>query len=390
MKKFFKRIFVTLIAVFALCVAFKAGSFATPHNIPISLPVSEIKAMTNETAGNTKTGSEQNIFVQLTKTAGISKKLTVDTITPSEYQAHTTEISELNGVIGDIHDFTEYVFIPRNDGIHSFWFDSVTNDAHFSVEVSNYDHEQIAFIQDITQDGGVYLEMKPGSTYHIRVSYFAGTGAYTLKAGIAKPITDISAFTSISDDVGYHFQQNGYLYTPKTTGSHRFELYASDSTFEVSICDSEMNLIEKASDLGDDRTLDVILEGGKQYSIQVSQQSGLGAYTLNIDAPKPTVDISDYSEVMDSFQYTEQKNLYKVVPTTAVSYQIYFSDFKDDVAFEVTVYDKNMNEVDTRVFKSVDDEGFIGCPDGNEFYVEIASSSADTEYTLHLTESAVS
>lgn len=346
--------------------------------------------MTNETAGNTKTGSEQNIFVQLTKTAGISKKLTVDTIIPSEYQAHTTEISELNGVIGDIHDFTEYVFIPRNDGIHSFWFDSVTNDAHFSVEVSNYDHEQIAFIQDITQDGGVYLEMKSGSTYHIRVSYFAGTGAYTLKAGIAKPITDISAFTSISDDVGYHFQQNGYLYTPKTTGSHRFELYASDSTFEVSICDSEMNLIEKASDLGDDRTLDVILEGGKQYSIQVSQQSGLGAYTLNIDAPKPTVDISDYSEVMDSFQYTEQKNLYKVAPTTAVSYQIYFSDFKDDVAFEVTVYDENMNEVDTRVFKSVDDEGFIGCPDGNEFYVEIASSSADTEYTLHLTESAVS
>jgi len=93
---------------------------------------------------------------------------------------------------------------------------------------------------------------------------------------------------------------------------------------------------------------------------------------------------------MDSFLYAEQKNLYKVVPTTAVSYQIYFSDFKDDVAFEVTVYDENMKEVDTRVFKSVDDEGFIGCPDGNEFYVEISSSSADTEYTLHLTESAVS
>jgi hypothetical protein len=84
------------------------------------------------------------------------------------------------------------------------------------------------------------------------------------------------------------------------------------------------------------------MQAGETYQIQVRQYMGYDMYNLNVGLQKETIDISKYSSVSDSIQYTDQRNVYTFTPSSSGKYR-----------FEIQgLADGSNNEVNILVFNS--------------------------------------
>ncbi|MDR0524957.1 MAG: hypothetical protein LBG90_03700 [Spirochaetaceae bacterium] len=106
---------------------------------------------------------------------------------------------------------------------------------------------------------------------------------------------------------------NSFLFTPSRDGLYRFEITELKQNVRVNVAafDSAGEIIASAAGVG--RQNGATLNGltaGKTYRIQVGQHTGFSAYTLIIGHQKEPADTSAATDINDSMQYTDQRNVY--------------------------------------------------------------------------------
>ena len=115
-----------------------------------------------------------------------------------------------------------------------------------------------------------------------------------------------------------------YTFTPKVNGNYRFEITdkTANAKFKLMARDAyDSNIMDvTAGGYEDGKTIE--LEADTTYTIQVRQEEGIGQYTLHICQQKERIDVSGYTEIDDSIQFTEQKNCYNFKAPVTGTYLI--------------------------------------------------------------------
>ena len=111
------------------------------------------------------------------------------------------------------------------------------------------------------------------------------------------------------------------------------------------------------------------LDANTQYYVVVEQHSNVGSYKLNIGSQKATIDISGYTQLDDSTQFTDQRNQYAFTSTEVGTYRFELSDAPNDIDFHMYLYNKDMEELAT--------DGTMGMSNGGGITYDL---EANTQY----------
>ena len=223
--------------------------------------------------------------------------------------------------------------------------------------------------------------MQAGQTYEIQICQYSGIDSYNLNIGYQKDSLDITGFNIIADSIQYRDQKNIYFFTPTVTGRYRFEIsnLTKGSSNEVNLYVWNSRGGEEGSTSygvmnGEGLTIKD-MQAGETYQIQVCQYSGYDIYNLNLGLQKETVDISKYSSVSDSIQYTDQCNVYTFTPFSTGKYRFEIQDLTDG----------SNNEVNILVFNSRGgEEGSTSYGITNGGGLEIANLQAGETYQVQV------
>ncbi len=127
-------------------------------------------------------------------------------------------------------------------------------------------------------------------------------------------------------------QVDPYSFTPSITGRYRFEIAdltnGTNNKVNLVIENSGGGIVDSTKyGLGNGEGLTVKgMEAGEAVQVQVKQYTGLDSYTLCIGNQKETLDITGYTVVKDSIEFTDQRNVYSFTPPITGRYRFEISD----------------------------------------------------------------
>lgn len=178
----------------------------------------------------------------------------------------------------------------------------------------------------------------------------------------------------------------GLKSTTRVSGTYRFEFSnVPDGTgFTLYILNSAGERKEYASYCDNGSGITTSLSSKKNYTIRVAQQCETGSYTLNIGQQKETSDISSYTAVSDSIQYTDQKNNYSFSPQSDGLYRFEFSDVPDGTDYKLYVYNSGWEELERVI--DVDNNGgiSINLSSKKTYYISVVQYRSTGSYTLNI------
>lgn len=190
----------------------------------------------------------------------------------------------------------------------------------------------------------------------------------------------------INDSIYENNSYNDYPFSPAVSGTYRFEFSnVRDGTdFTLYILNSAGERKEYASYCDNGSGITTSLSSKKNYTIRVAQQCETGSYTLNIGQQKETSDISSYTAVSDSIQYTDQKNNYSFSPQSDGLYRFEFSDVPDGTDYKLYVYNSGWEELERVI--DVDNNGgiSINLSSKKTYYISVAQYQSTGSYTLNI------
>lgn len=292
-------------------------------------------------------------------------------------------------VIKDSIEFKDqrnvYLFTPPITGKYRFEISDLTKGSDHKVNLlvfnSGGGEEASTSYGIMNGDGLTIASMQAGQTYEVQVRQYSGVDSYSLNIGYQKDSVDITGYNIVADSIQYRDQKNIYFFTPPVTGRYRFEIsnLTKGSSNKVNLYvwnsrDGEEGSTSYGIMNGDGLTIKD-MQAGETYQIQVRQYSGYDMYSLKVGMQKETVDISKYSSVSDSIQYTDQRNVYTFMPSSSGKYR-----------FEIqglTV--GSNNKVNVLVFNSRGgEEGSTSYGIANGGKLEIANLQADETYQVQV------
>ncbi|MCM1048287.1 MAG: hypothetical protein NC433_07675 [Clostridiales bacterium] len=283
--------------------------------------------------------------------------LKIDSIMPNTYTAiaiedvpseiQPNEIIVLPGKVSGEGQSIDYEYVPLVSGTYRFEFSNVPNGTDFRLWIYNSGWEKIKSDYDLDNGDGLTASLNAGELYYIRVEQYRGLGPYTLNIGQKKVIVDITGFTAVSDSIQYTSQENDYAYVAGNSGTHRFEFsnVPNGTDFRLWIYNSGWEKIKSDYDLDNGDGLTASLNAGELYYIRVEQYRGLGTYTLNIGPKKEIVDLTNYTAVSDSIQYTAQINNYSYVAGNDGTYRFEFSNVPNGTDFRLWIYNSGWEKI---------------------------------------------
>lgn len=190
----------------------------------------------------------------------------------------------------------------------------------------------------------------------------------------------------INDSIYENNSYNDYPFSPAVSGTYRFEFSnVPDGTdFTLYILNSAGERKEYASYCDNGSGITTSLSSKKNYTIRVAQQCETGSYTLNIGQQKETSDISSYTAVSDSIQYTDQKNNYSFSPQSDGLYRFEFSDVPDGTDYKLYVYNSGWEELERVI--DVDNNGgiSINLSSKKTYYISVVQYRSTGSYTLNI------
>lgn len=190
----------------------------------------------------------------------------------------------------------------------------------------------------------------------------------------------------INDSIFENNSYNDYPFSPAVSGTYRFEFSnVPDGTdFTLYILNSAGERKEYASYCDNGSGITTSLSSKKNYTIRVAQQCETGSYTLNIGQQKETSDISSYTAVSDSIQYTDQKNNYSFSPQSDGLYRFEFSDVPDGTDYKLYVYNSGWEELERVI--DVDNNGgiSINLSSKKTYYISVVQYRSTGSYTLNI------
>lgn len=278
-----------------------------------------------------------------------------------------------------------YLFTPPITGRYRFEISDLTKGSNHKVNLLVFNSgggEEASTEYGIANGEGLTVKgMQAGETYQVQVRQYSGYDSYHLNVGYQKDAIDISEYNVITDSVQYRDQRNVYYYTSAVTGRYRFEIsnLTKGSSNKVNLLvwnerGGEEDSTSYGIKNGEGLTI-TDMQANETYEIQVHQYSGYDLYNLNIGLQKETRDISKYISVSDSIQYTDQRNVYTLTPSSSGKYR-----------FEIQgLADGSNNRVNILVFNSRGgEEGSTSHGIGSGKWLEISDMQADETYQIEV------
>lgn len=267
-----------------------------------------------------------------------------------------------------------YSYAAPRDGRYGFKILNIN--ANEKVRLTVFDSSGSSLLDSWYGTG--YVAMSSGKTYKIRVRQDSGYPKYTLNLYVQKPTVDISATTTVHDQVVFEDQKNDYTFTAPATGRYHFELseYKSGVGFRMMMWDKfDNNLMDSWTE-----SATVDLDAGETYNFQIRQDEGFGSYVLSIGFQKETVDITGVTTVYDSIEYTNQKNVYTFTAPVTGRYHFELSEYKNGVGFRMMMWDK----LEYNIMDSWNGSATVNLDAGEVYSLQIRQDKGFYSYKLSI------
>ncbi|MGU7831518.1 hypothetical protein ACS60J_01445 [Streptococcus suis] len=242
---------------------------------------------------------------------------------PAEGQDTVTESENLK----------EYSYTAPITGNYYLELVGLKEGSYVSVEVLDEANQQL----ESFSSGGTVVELDAGKVYTIKTKRQYSDVTYSLKLTLAKETKDISKATLVKDSVTFAGQTNVYSYIAPREGLYHLGLteVLADAGFSIYVLDSYGKKLEAS---GNSYSA-FYLKESENYTIGVRHQtySSLSSYTLNIGVQKPLENITNYTLVKDSIEFTDQVNHYTFTAPRSGVYGFELTDKMADAVMSVVI-----------------------------------------------------
>lgn len=312
--------------------------------------------------------------------------LNIEAIGDVEDSIESLTIDSFSGSVSDDGQKNDHSFTPTVSGTYRFEFTDIADGVDFRLWICNSNGDSIKSDYDMDSGDGITISLDAGSTYIIRVGQYRSYGSYTLIIGEQKLTIDISNLTKISDSVQYVDQENNYLFSPSVSGTYRFEFAnVPDGTdLRLYIFNSGWETIKSDYDMDSGDGLTVSLEAGKSYYIRTKQYRNVGSYSLTIGKQKDIVDVTSYTMLSDSIQYTDQRNSYKFMASVTGTYRFEFTNVPEGTDLRLYVYNSGWETIKSDYDMDSGDGLTVSLNEGQEVYITVAQYRSTGLYSLIL------
>lgn len=343
--------------------------------------------------------SNSTVIEDKTEVVTVNKSLSIGKIEQSAHSVEGLKSNATSGAAADVIRYSGNIGAEDQEDWYSF---TAPYEGRYRIDVSGiqsgtdvrlYLYDELGDV--VTSDtyctngeGITGKGLEAGKTYSIKVKQDSGYSSYSLAIGMQKTPIDLTGYTAISDSIEFIDQRNVYYFSVPLTGRYRFnmsEIY-SGTDVELYIFDSLGNTV--ASDTyctnGDGITVRD-LQAGAIYEIQVRQDNGFSGYKLSIGYQKSTVDISDYTIVNDSIEYTDQRNVYSFTVPVDGRYRFELSGMTGGTDVELYMFNYLEETVASDTYCTNGDGITVKDLKAGETYeVQIRQDNGFSSYTLSI------
>ena len=302
------------------------------------------------------------------------------------YNAPKATTSKYIDNVSSKEQINEYQFVPQFSGIHRFEFSDVPNGIDYRLRIFNPGREEISSGNDLDNGDGLTVSMTAGETYYVIVEQYRNIGSYSLNIGRKKGIIDIADYTKVSDIIQYTDQENDYLFKAHLDGVYRFEFsdVPNGTDLSLMVFNSGWEQIGSARDLDNNDGLTVSLSAGENYYIRVKQYRNIGSYSLNIGRKKGIADITGYTIVSDSIQYSDQENDYLFKASVDGVYRFEFSDVPNGTDLSLMVFNSGWEQIGSARDLDNNDGLTVSLTAGENYYIRVKQYRNIGPYTLNI------
>lgn len=359
-----------------------AGTAQTPEE---SMPVIEDDKDSNSAPFNASEESQHNNG-KLNIDSIINSLHTIDSIVDSSVYLPIIESIKYTENISTDKQYFDHLYSPQFSGTHRFEFSNVPNGTDFRLRILNSGLEQLSSSYDLDNGDGITVSLNANEIYYARVEQYNNTGSYTLNIGQKKEIIDVTNYTCISDTIQYTDQENDYLFKAYVDGVYRFEFsnVPNGTDLRLRIYNSGWEQLESAYDLDNNDGLAISLSAGEIYYIRVGQYNNIGTYTLNIGQKKAMVDITDYTQISDTIQYTDQENDYSFKAYVDGVYRFEFSNVPNGTDLRLRIYNSGWEQLESAYDLDNNDGLTVSLSAGETYFVRVAQYNNIGSYTLNI------
>lgn len=190
----------------------------------------------------------------------------------------------------------------------------------------------------------------------------------------------------IHDSISQEDEKKTYELNTTEAGTYRIEFsdVPQNVQFTLYLYNSNMEQLAKEYDKTNGRGITLDLDANTLYYIMVEQEDSTGSYTLNIGRQKPTIDLTGYTKVSDSTQFTDQKNIYCYTTTEAGTYRFDFTDVPNNIQFTEYVYNANMEQLSKEYDKTNNRGITIDLEAETTYYIVVEQEDDVGSYALNI------
>lgn len=296
--------------------------------------------------------------------AFVGDDIWVDEESPKCFSGYTSEDNETN----------EYSFTAPRSGRYNFSVEDIMATAY--VKLTVYDEFDSSIID--TYSNSYYAELTGQKTYRIVIGHDSGESSFNLVIGIQKKTIDISNSSTIYDQITFENQKNKYFFTAPISGRYRFDITESNANNSFRLMmwdDKDENIIDTY-----DNGFYIVLDAGKTYEIQIRQDSGIGEYCLKVGFQKATTDVTGYTGVIDSIEYTDQKNVYEFTAVVSGRYRFYITETNANNSYHLMVWD----HLDELIADTYDFGTYLNLTKGEVYQMQIRYDSGYGRYKFNI------
>lgn len=323
-----------------------------------------------------------------TTTESVPTILSVEPIIESSTSIDKIEIEEIKDRITEKGESKFYEYTSEVEGWYRFELSGVPNNIWFNMYLYNENMEELNKNTGISNGSGITHYLEENTKYNICVEQRDNVGSFTLEIGKAKPIVEVSDYSEVSDKIQFTGQRNYYEYNSTSDGMYRFELseVPNNIYFDMFLYNEDWEELDKNTGISNGRGISHYLEENTKYYISVRQRDSVGSYIMKIGAAKPLVNTSDYIQISDRIQFTDQRNYYEYNSKTNKIYSFTLTDVPNNVYFDMYLYNEDWEELDKNTGISNGNGITYSFKENTKYYVKVQQRDGKGVYTLNINE----
>ncbi len=177
-----------------------------------------------------------------------------------------------------------YLFKPEEDGVYRFDYSEIRSGFRLNMFVYDSLGYRVESAYGISNGGGLTVQLKRGEEYSVSVEQADSIGSYVLTVGKQKTVRNITGMDGAAGYIVFENQEANFDYTPDTSGEITFSFEEMEKGFDVHFCvfDRLGYRIASYYGVGNMDSVEVEMEEGQTYRIQVIQENGTGYYRFRI------------------------------------------------------------------------------------------------------------